>query len=107
MDVTINPAFVLFCAVAPLLIAFVKQSGWSSQVNSLIALACYIVVGIAGALVSGQALTLDNAVGLITVATLVGSAAYAMVWSKLGTGPDGVNPSLDNLITNATSFSKG
>jgi len=106
MDVNVNPAFVLFCAVSPLLIALVKQQGFSTQVNSLIAFACYIVVGIAGALLSGTALTVENAVILVTIATVVGSAAYNLVWDKLGKNdmPDAL--SFDNLLTNMTSVKK-
>lgn len=106
MDVSTNTAFVIFSAVAPLLIAFVKQSGFSRQVNALIALACYIVVGIAGVLVSGESLTIENAVNLIAIATVVGSAAYALIWSNIGASEDG-DVSLDEKLTEATSFVKG
>jgi hypothetical protein len=106
MDVNINPAFVLFCAISPLLIALVKQQGFTTQVNSLIAFGCYIVVGIAGALLSGTALTLDNAVVLVTIATLVGSAAYNLVWDKLGKDDSPAAMSFDNLLTNMTSVKK-
>jgi len=112
MDLT-NPGFILFAAIAPLLIALIKQQAFSTQVNALIALACYVVVGILGAVTSGQALTLENAVGLIAVATVVGSAAYNLVWDNLGkvttpttTGLIDTTPSLDKRITNATSIFK-
>src|SRR5450756_596366 len=111
MDLT-NPGFILFAAIAPLLIALIKQQAFSTQVNALIALACYVVVGILGAVTSGQALTLENAVGLIAVATVVGSAAYNLVWDNLGKvttvvgGLEGTTPSLDKRITNATSIFK-
>lgn len=105
MDPTVNPAFVIFAAVAPLLIAFIKQSGFTRQLNALIALGCYIVVGTLGALLSGEPLTVENAVALIATATVVGSAAYNLVWSNLGTVEDG-DPSLDDRITMATSFIK-
>lgn len=105
MDPLTNPAFVLFAAVSPLLISFIKQSGWSPQVNSLVALACYIVVGIAGALVSGEELTAENAVALIAVATAVGTVAYQLVWSNLGVGST-EGPSIEERLTAATSFVK-
>jgi len=106
MESLSNPAFLIFSAIAPLLISFVKQSGWSRQVNALIALLCYVVVGIAGALMSGAPLTLENAVELITVATVVGSAAYGLVWNNIGTSADG-DLSLDDRLTAATSIIKG
>ena len=105
MDPLTNPAFIMFAAISPLLIAFVKQSGFSSQVNALIALACYVVVGILGAVLSGDPLTLENAVALIATATVVGSAAYGLVWSNLMT--DDEAPSLDERLTTVTSVFKG
>ncbi len=104
MDPVTNPAFVVFAAIAPLLIALVKQRGFSRQVNALIALACYVLVGIGGAILGGQDLTLENAVALIATATVVGSAAYNLVWNNLGTGDDGEAPSLDTRLTDATSI---
>jgi len=100
-----NPAFIIFSAIAPLLIAFIKQQGFSNSLNALIALVCYIIVGIGGVLFSGEPLTVENAVPLITIATVVGSAAYNLVWNNLGTG-DGTSPSLDDRLTAATSFVK-
>jgi predicted exporter len=98
-----NPAFVLFAAVSPLLIAFIKQAGFSRQINALIALACYIVIGAAGAVLSGEPLTIENAVPLIAVATVVGGAAYNLVWNNLLANDEGEG-SLDARITLATSF---
>jgi len=113
----VNPAFIIFAAISPLLIAFIKQSGFSRQVNALIALGCYVVIGVLGALLSGESLTLENAVNLIAVATVVGRAAYSMVWNVIGTdtvtsavGGDTtliVGESLDTRITDATSLIKG
>lgn len=103
MDPLTNTAFIVFAAVSPLLISFIKQSGFSRQVNALIALVCYILVGILGVILSGEALTLENAVNLITVATLVGSAAYRLIWDNIGSD-DG--PSLEERLTSASSFVK-
>lgn len=105
MDPLSNQAFIIFAAISPLLIALVKQQGFSNQINALIAFGCYIVVGIGGVLFSGLPLTIENAVSLVTVATVVGSAAYSLIWSNIGTG-DGTKPSLDERITDATSFVK-
>ena len=109
-DVATNPAFIIFVAVSPLLIALVKQQGFSRQVNAMIAFACYVIIGIAGALFSGTALTMENAVGLVAIATVVGSAAYTLLWSNIGVNT--VTPvvpqplSIDQTITNATSIVK-
>jgi hypothetical protein len=99
-DPLTNTAFIIFAALCPMLIAVVKQQGWSSQVNSLVALGCYIVIGMLGALLSGYAFTLENVVPMITVGTVVGSAAYNLFWAQLG------SPSIDARITAATSFVK-
>lgn len=103
--VTGNPAFIIFVAFSPLLISFLKQKGWSSQVNALIALVCYILVGLAGAVMSGEALTIENAVPLIAVTTLIGTAAYNLIWSNLGVTGDGA-ASIEDRLTSATSFIK-
>ena len=105
MDPNLNPALIIFAAISPLLIAFIKQSGFSPQANAVIALACYIVVGILGAVLSGEELTLENAVSLIAIVTVVGTAAYNLVWSNLMVGTDD-SPSLDERLTTATSFVK-
>ena len=101
MEATTNTAFVVFAAISPLLISFIKQSGLSTQANALIAFACYIVVGIIGALMSGLPLTAENAVALVTTATVVGSAAYQLIWSNIGG-----DVSVDDRLTEATSFVK-
>jgi hypothetical protein len=101
MDPLTNTAFIIFSGISPLLISFVKQSGLSTQANALIAFACYIVVGILGALLSGEALIIENIVPLITIATVVGSAAYGLIWSNIGG-----SVSVDDRITEATSFVK-
>jgi len=103
MDPLTNPAFIAFAAMAPVLIAFVKQAGLSKQANALIALACYIIIGTLGAVLSGDPLTLENAVALITTATVVGSAAYGLIWTNIGVHADGTG-SLDDRLTEATSF---
>lgn len=102
MDPTQNAALVIFAAVSPLLIAFVKQSGWSRSTNALIAFACYVIVGILGALLSGVPLTAENAVTLVTTVTVVGSAAYNLIWSNLGADENGEG-SIDEKLTDATS----
>ena len=105
MDVTLNPAFIIFAAIAPLLISFIKQKGWSTQINAIIAFACYVVVGVAGVVFSGEELSWQNAVNLVAVTTVVGSAAYGLIWSKLGGDEEG-NGSIEDRITTATSFAK-
>jgi len=101
MDPFNNTAFIVFAAISPLLIAFIKQSGWSTQVNALIAFACYVIVGVAGMLLSGEELTIENAVQLIAVATVVGSAAYGLIWSNIGG-----ETSVDERLTDVTSLVK-
>jgi hypothetical protein len=107
MEAMTNPAFLLFTFLAPVLIALVKQAGWSPQANALVALACYVVVGALGAVMSGEPITLANTAALVATAGVVGTAAYQVVWSNLGTGADGTKPSLDERLTDATSVVKG
>ena len=102
MDPFMNPAYVMFAAIAPLLIAFVKQKGFSKQVNALIALACYVVIGVLGVLLSGEPLSLENAVNVIAIVTVVGTAAYNLVWTNIGSS-DAYTNGLDERLTGATS----
>lgn len=102
MDPTVNPAFIIFVSLSPLLIAFVKQSGWSRQTNALIALVSYVVVGIAGVILSGEPLTLENAVNVIAVTTVIGRAAYGLIWSNIGADDEG-NGGLEDRLTEVTS----
>lgn len=105
MDPFSNPAYILFAAVAPLLIAFVKQKGFSKQVNALIALACYFVIGLLGVVLSGEPLTLENAVNLIAIVTVVGTASYNLVWTNIGSSDIYAN-GLDQRLTAKTSVVK-
>jgi len=106
MDPLTNPAFLVFAFFAPLVISLIKQAGFSTQVNALIAQISYIVIGIAAVLVSGEPITLENAVQLSLVATVVGGAAYNLVWSNLGVTEPG-KASLEERLTVATSVVKG
>jgi hypothetical protein len=78
-----NPGYIIFAAILPLLIAVIRQEGWSPTYNSVIAVGCYFVVGILGVLTSGLNFTLDNVVGLIALGAAIGQAAYAMFWSQI------------------------
>jgi hypothetical protein len=105
MDPLTNPVYLAFAAIAPLLIALIKQAGFPQQANALIAFAAYILVGIGAAVVSGTPITLENVVPLITIATVVGTAAYNLVWSNLGK-TTATDPGLDAKLTAATSVVK-
>jgi ABC-type uncharacterized transport system permease subunit len=88
-----------------MIIALVKQSGLPTQVNAIIAVIGYIVVGVAGAFMAGEELTAENLVMFVTVATVVGTAAYNLLWSNLGKQtPDDL--SVDNRLNEATSIIK-
>lgn len=102
-----NSVYLLFLFFCPVLVALVKQSGFSTQVNSLIALVVYVAVGVGAALVSDIPMTKENLGPLAVQAALVGTIAYQLFWSKLGTGSDAnPGPSLDHRITNVTSLVK-
>lgn len=105
MDPLNNPAFLLFAFFSPVLIAVLKQAGFSRQVNAMIAQIAYVVIGVAAVLLSGEPLTLENAVQLSAIATVVGSAAYGLIWNNLGAGDDS-QPGFDDRLTAATSIIK-
>jgi hypothetical protein len=98
--------YLILTFFLPPLIALVKQAGFSPQLNAIIAQAVYIVVGIGAAIWSGIPVTVENAVPLIATATVVGSAAYRLIWANIGDdGSDGA-VGLDERITNTTSVVK-
>lgn len=94
--------YLLFVFFTPPLVALVKQAGFSPQLNALIAQLVYVVVGGAAAIWSGLPLNVENAVPLIATASVVGTAAYTVVWNNLGKTTD-ASPSIDERITAATS----
>ena len=100
MDPLTNPALLIFSALLPIIITLVKQSGLPTQFNAIIAFVAYIVVGIIGAIMSGEALTAENTVAFITVVTTVGTVAYTLVWKNLGPDDD----PLEERLNAATSF---
>src|SRR5512135_1877773 len=104
MDPLTNPAFIVFAALSPLLIAFIKQQGFSPQINSIIVLVGYFAVGILGALVSGTPFTIEHVIDFVAIGSVVGTAAYNILYSNLMTGAIGTAPSLDQRLTDATSI---
>ena len=105
LDPAQGAAFLIAALILPVVIALVKQAGFSSQVNSLIALACYAVFAVVGVLVSNIPLTAENLIPLTIAAALAGRLAYSMVWSQIGSDADG-NGSIDERITTKTSLVK-
>lgn len=105
MDPLTNPAYLLFAAIAPMLITLVKQSGLPTWANAVIAAIGYAVVGFAGAFMSGEELTPENFVTFVTVAGVVGTAAYNLLWANLGKQtPEDVGT--EARLNDATSFIK-
>ncbi len=105
LDPQQGAAFLLIALILPVVIALVKQSGFSSQINSLIALAVYAAFAVVGVLVSNIPLTYENLIPLIIVAALAGRLAYSMFWSQVGSQPDGTG-SIDERLTISTSLVK-
>lgn len=97
--------YIAFLFLSPPLIALIKQAGFTSSVNAIIAQLAYIVIGIAAAIWSGIPVNVENALPLIATATVVGRAAYSMIWSQIGGDGEG-NGSVDDSITATTSIVK-
>ena len=89
-----NAALVAFAALAPILVAVIKQNSFAAKWNALIALGIYVVVGVAGAVVTGQTLSIETAVQFIATTVVVGTAAYQIFWRHWG----------DDAIQSATSI---
>lgn len=107
MDVTQLGIWPLVSFFIPLLVAVVKQYGFSAQVNSVIALLVYVIAGMLHVVitVSPQGWTVDNLIASVATAVVVGTAAYNLFWTNLGVSRPGV-PSLEDRLTLATSFRK-
>jgi uncharacterized membrane protein YcfT len=106
LDVTTNAAFLLFTFLSPALVAFVKQSGWSTQVNAIVALVVYVAIGVLAVVLSGLPVNAETLTTHIATAMVVGMAAYKMFWSQLGAKDEDGTGSIDDRITSATSIVK-
>lgn len=82
---------------APLIVSIVKQAGWPSSVNGIIALVVYAIGGAIAVVAQGQAITLDTVVPTITLFATVGTVAYNAFWQHTG---------LERAVTNSTSIVK-
>jgi hypothetical protein len=94
---------IAFCL--PLLVSLVKQARLSTQANSVIALLVYIASGIAYVIVTAgpDGFTVEEIISSVTVATVVGTAAYNLFWSNLGKESDD-SVGVEERLTIATSF---
>jgi hypothetical protein len=75
--------------VAPLAISAIKRSTWSARVQSLVALAVYIVAALGTALFTG----VFNGASILTILMVIfltGWASYSAVWK-----PTGVDAKID------------
>jgi hypothetical protein len=84
--------WIAFAALAPILVAVVKQQGFPDRINALIALAVYVVIGVIGALQQGTP-TIDTIVPFVATVVVVGTSAYNLFWKHWG----------DDRLTAATS----
>lgn len=82
--------------IAPLIIAVLKQSGFTKKQNSLIALAVCIVAGIADAFYFGAMNPMDVATTVFTILT-VAFVTYKNLFQALG---------FDDWLTEKTSLVK-
>lgn len=106
VDPLTNPAIVVFAAILPLLTAVIQQRHWPTQVNALIAFIAYVVVGVAGAFLSGEPMTAENLIQFVGVVSVVGTVAYNMLWSNIGvTNAEGSTSLVEKIQANVVSTS--
>lgn len=85
---------MILALIAPLVIATLKQSGWSKRANSLVALGLCLAVGVADAFYFGQVDSMD--IAQTTFNVLTGAfASYKMIFQPFG---------FDDWWTDKTSF---
>lgn len=82
--------------IAPIIIAVLKQSGFTKQQNSVIALGVCLVVGVVDAFYLGIVIPGDVAKTVLTVMTEA-FAMYKMIFQPFG---------FDEWLTKATSIKK-
>jgi len=100
-----DPVTIIIYAFVPLIASLVKQSGFTPQVNALIAFGVYIVAGILGVIYSGVELTATTAISAIAMSTITGSVAYKLFWTNLGRTSEG-DQSVEERLTEMTSIVK-
>ena len=93
----LDPVLVLLGLFMPPIVAVIKQSGFSQQVNSLIALVVYLVATILWLWIRNEPITFASYTANATTLTVVGLTAYKMFWGGLG---------IDPPLTEATSVKK-
>ena len=111
---TLDPTLALLGLVMPPIVALIKQSGFSKQVNSIIALVVYAAATLLYMNFHGIPIDLNSFATNATVLTVVGLTAYKMFWSAIGGGGDGTpegadgstGGSLDAKITDVTSLNR-
>lgn len=106
-DITSLGIWPIIAFFVPVLVSLVKQARFSTQVNAFIALVVYIVAGIAYVVVTAgpEGFTVDSIIASVTVATVVGTAAYNLFWSNLGVSEEG-DTSVEERLMTATSLLK-
>ena len=82
MDTTAIEGIIAF--FVPLLIAVLKQAGFPNSYNAVIAVVVYVLFGILGVAVSGQAIDVNNIVPTVGIFVTVGTAAYVAFWRNVG-----------------------
>lgn len=93
----LDPALVLLGLFMPPIVAIIKQSGFTNQVNSAIALIVYLVATVLWLWVRGEPITFASYTANAATLTVVGLTAYKMFWNGLG---------IDPPLTVATSIKK-
>lgn len=93
----INQWNVALAFFFPLVVALIKQSGWSDKANAVVSAVTVAVVAAVSLAAQGE-LTLENWGASAVLLFTVSLAAYRGLWSPTGA---------DSAIKDATSFVKG
>lgn len=82
MDQNTVAILLIISALLPVAINFAKRDHFSNAINSAIAIAVYIAVGVVTPFINGQAITFDNLVIDIGIVLGGGTAAYTAFWKN-------------------------
>ncbi len=75
---------MLVAFFTPLVVSLIKQTGWPTWVNSVIAIIVYVAFGLGAVVLQGQTFDLDNIVPAVTLFVTIGTVAYSAFWRNVG-----------------------
>lgn len=74
---------IIIGSLLPVLIRFAKRAHYDPVINGAIAVAVYVIVGVASPFVAGQPVTLNNLITNIGIVMAAGTVGYVAFWKNI------------------------